>query len=203
MNEETIAKKFSRRTFMKGMGAGVVGGYAVMPTMEKAANDADDVAGEKREWLSLTVNSQKVRVQIPPQTTLAELLRNRLALTGAKVACNHGECGGCTVLVDGKAIYACHFLALDAADKDVLTIEGLLTGEEIHQLQQSFVDHDGLQCGFCTPGQIMAAYALLQKYPKPTREQVMAGMSGNLCRCAAYPKIIDSVLAMAEKNSWQ
>ena len=198
MNDETTQKKFSRRTFMKGMGAGVVGGYAIVPTLEKAAKDADDITNsEAKEWLSLTVNRQKVRLQIAPQTTLAELLRDRLALTGAKVVCNHGECGSCTVLVDGKAVYACHFLALDAADKEVLTIEGLLSGEKLHHLQQAFVDHDGLQCGFCTPGQIMAAYGLLQKYPKPTREQVLAGMSGNLCRCAAYPKIIESVLAAA------
>lgn len=201
MNDKATSNKFSRRTFMKGMGAGVAGAYAIVPTLEKAAKNAADAAsGEARESLSLTVNGKKVQLQIPPQTTLAELLREHLALTGTKIVCNQGECGGCTVLVGGKLVYSCHFLALDAAEKEVLTIEGLLKGEELHHVQKAFVDHDGLQCGFCTPGQIMAAYALLQKNPKPTREQVMAGMSGNLCRCAAYPKIIDSVMAAAEKQ---
>ncbi len=136
-----------------------------------------------------------------PQTSLAELLRHQLKLTGTKIVCNHGECGACTVLLDNKVVYACHMLALDAAGKSVITIEGLLQGEELHPLQKAFVDHDGLQCGFCTPGQIMAAQGLLLKNPHPTREEVLVGMSGNLCRCAAYPHIIESVLAAAQNNS--
>jgi aerobic-type carbon monoxide dehydrogenase small subunit (CoxS/CutS family) len=102
-------------------------------------------------------------------------------------------------LLNGKAIYSCHILALDAADKEVLTIEGLLNGEKLHPLQEAFIEQDGVQCGYCTPGQIMAAYALLLKNPKPTEEQVKEGMSGNLCRCSAYPNIVKSVMAAAEK----
>ena len=101
--------------------------------------------------------------------------------------------------MNGKAVYACHLLALDTADKEITTIEGLLKEEKLHPLQEAFVEKDGLQCGYCTPGQVMAAYVLLKENPRPSKEQVMKGMSGNLCRCGAYPKIIDSVLAAAAK----
>jgi aerobic-type carbon monoxide dehydrogenase small subunit (CoxS/CutS family) len=135
---------------------------------------------------------------VEPRTTLAELLRNRLKLTGTKIVCNQGECGGCTVLMNGKAVYSCHMLALDAAGKEITTIEGLMSGEKLHPIQQAFIDHDGLQCGFCTPGQIMAAEEILIKNSKPSKEEILDGMSGNLCRCAAYPNILKSVVAAAE-----
>ncbi len=200
MNEDSKPKSISRRKFLQGVGTGVIGG-AVLPGA---------LSGEKKkkkeqpphpgnELLTLNVNGKNVRAMIEPRTTLAELLRDHLNLTGTKIVCNQGECGGCTVLLDGKAIYSCHTLALDAQGKKVVTIEGLLTGEKLHPIQQAFIDHDGLQCGFCTPGQVMAAQALLLKHPKPTPQQVKEGMAGNLCRCAAYPNIIKSVLAAAEK----
>jgi len=153
-----------------------------------------------KEPLTLNVNGKPVRVLVEPRTTLAELLRDRLDLTGTKVVCNQGECGSCTVLLNGEAVYSCHILALDAAGKEVTTVEGLMEGEKLHPLQEAFIEHDGLQCGFCTPGQIMAARALLLKHPRPTVEQVKEGMAGNLCRCSAYPNIIDSVLAAAKKG---
>ncbi len=191
---------------MKGLGTGVVGSSVMLGTlravpmpMEEASSQAEDEA--RLVPLVLTVNGKAVRLKIEPQTTLAELLRERLQLTGTKVVCNQGECGACTVLLDGKAVYSCHTLALDAAGKEVITIEGLMNGEELHPLQQAFIDKDGMQCGFCTPGQIMAAEALLQKYPKPDRQQMLSAMSGNICRCAAYPKIIDSVLEASRKRS--
>ena len=147
----------------------------------------------------LKVNDKQIRLLIEPRTTLAQVLRDQLHLTGTKIICNQGECGGYTVLLDGKAVYSCHILALDAAGKEVTTIEGLLNGEKLHPIQQAFIDHDGYQCGFCTPGQIMSAQGLLLKNSKPDREQVKEAMAGNLCRCSAYPNIVESVLAAAEK----
>ena len=201
MNDKSKPKTFSRRNFLKGVGSGVVGSYMVVPglsNISKKIIEETENEGNGKERLALKVNGKKVSVLVEPRTTLIEVLRDRLKLTGTKLVCNQGECGGCTVLLDGKAVYSCHLLALDAAGKEVTTIEGLLTGEKLHPIQEAFVEHDGLQCGFCTPGQIMAAQALLLKNSKPTREEVLDGMSGNICRCAAYPNIIKSVIAAAE-----
>ena len=154
---------------------------------------------DRLEVVKLKVNGKNVRLLIQPETTLVEILRDKLQLTGTKISCNNGECGGCTLLLDGRAVYSCHMLALDAAGKEVITIEGLMNGEELHSLQQAFIDEDGLQCGFCTPGQIMAAYALLLNNPAPTKDEITEAMSGNLCKCAAYPNIIKSVQTAAVK----
>lgn len=200
MNEDSKPKQISRRKFLQGVGTGVIGSAVIPGALsgeKKKKQEPPPHPG--KELLVLNVNGKQIRAMIEPQTTLAELLRNHLNLTGTKIVCNHGECGGCTVLLDGKAVYSCHILALDTQGKKVVTIEGLLTGEKLHPIQQTFIDHDGLQCGFCTPGQIMAAQALLLKHPKPTPNQVKEGMAGNLCRCAAYPNIIKSVMAAAEK----
>ena len=201
--EDSKPKDISRRKFIRGIGTGVIGGAVLPGTLvsEPAKKKEDDSPRHKgKELLALKVNGKPVRILVEPRTTLAELLRDRLNLTGTKMVCNHGECGSCTVLLNGEAVYSCHILALDAAGKDVVTVEGLLEGEKLHPLQEAFIEHDGLQCGFCTPGQIMAARALLLKNPRPTVEQVKEGMAGNLCRCSAYPNIIDSVLAAAKKG---
>ena len=202
MSSEKKEKPISRRKFIQGMGAGVVGSAvsgAVLPGaltgQPSEKKEKIDRPHEGSVPLSLKVNGKHVRVMVEPRTTLAQLLRERLQLTGTKVMCNRGECGSCTVLLDGKAVYSCHMLALDAAGKEVVTIEGLMKGEELHPIQEAFIEQDGLQCGFCTPGQILAAAALLKKHPKPTPDQVKEGMSGNLCRCGAYPNIEKSVLA--------
>lgn len=206
MSKENKMETFSRRSFVKGVGAGLMGSYTLLKPGRAAAKAKDEKAEklaeihEGKTELSLTVNGKKVRVLVEPRETLAELLRERLQLTGTKISCNHGECGSCTVLLDGRAVYSCHMLALDAAGGEVLTIEGLLTGDKLHPIQEAFLEHDGLQCGFCTPGQIMSAQALLNKTPRPTRDEVLMGMSGNICRCSAYPKIIESVLAAAERK---
>ncbi len=199
MDESKKPKAISRRKFIKGVGTGIVGTYVVPSAL--SAIGKEEKKGPKEDWIpiSLTVNGKKVRVKVEPRMTLAELLREELELTGTKVVCNRGECGGCTVVLDGKAVYSCHILALDADGKEVLTVEGLMQGEALHPLQEAFWEKDGLQCGFCTPGQIMAAYALLKRRPRPSVEEIKEGMSGNLCRCAAYPKIIESVQAAAEK----
>jgi len=198
-DDKTKKGDISRRQFMKRMGAGVASGYVVPQTLIAApalAVSQKEEAQQNLHELMLTVNGKQVRLMVEPSTTLAELVREHLHLTGTKIVCNAAECGNCTVLLDGKAVYACHTLALDAAGKEVTTIEGLLSGEELHPVQKAFHEHDGYQCGFCTPGQIMAAHALLLRTPKPTREHVLKGMSGNICRCAAYPKIVESVLAV-------
>ena len=153
------------------------------------------VRDEHGNDLEINLNGKRHRLHIEPRATLAEVLRDHLGLTGTKIACNRGMCGTCTVLLDGLAIYSCHTLALDASGKKVTTVEGLMKGEELHPLQQAFVDRDGLQCGYCTPGQVMAAEALLRANPDPTTAEIKAGMSGNLCRCGAYPKIIESIEA--------
>ncbi|MBN1153595.1 2Fe-2S iron-sulfur cluster binding domain-containing protein [candidate division KSB1 bacterium] len=200
MGEESQKKGLSRRKFIQGVGTGVIGS-AVLPHVIKAQHETraadEDTTGQ---LLDVKVNGKRYRVEIDPQTTLAEFLRDELNLTGTKIICNQGECGGCTVLLNDKAVYSCHMLALDANGKEVVTIEGLMNGEVIHPLQKAFLEKDGYQCGFCTPGQIMAAYALLKENPHPTKEEVMFNMSGNICRCGAYPKIVDSVLYAAEQQ---
>jgi xanthine dehydrogenase YagT iron-sulfur-binding subunit len=201
MNEDSKPRKFTRRKFIKGVGTGVAGAYAFVPGIERISKKIIDetLDEEGKSQLSLKVNGKRIKTKVEPRTTLAELLRDKLKLTGTKVVCNQGECGACTVLLDGKAVYSCHMLALDADGKEVTTIEGLLTGEKLNPVQEAFIEHDGIQCGFCTPGQIMSAQALLNKNPKPTKEQILDGMSGNICRCSAYPNIIKSVVAAAEK----
>lgn len=197
------SKDISRRKFIKNLSGGVIGtGVALHIPPGQVQAETGKVKQEIPAGhipLSIKVNDKSYRLHIAPETTLVEVIRDYLQLTGTKVSCNQGECGSCTVLLDGKTVYSCHILAADADGKEVTTIEGLMNGEELHPLQQAFVDHDGLQCGFCTPGQIMAAEGLLIANPNPTREQAIKAMSGNLCRCAAYPKIIDSVLGAAEK----
>lgn len=199
MSEHSKSKKISRRKFMNQFGTGVVGTYALFPTLQKSPQNGRDENDQRKVPLQLKVNGQTVKTTVEPETTLVELLRDELQLTGTKIVCNHGECGSCAVLLDGKSVYSCNMLALDTEGKEITTIEGLLKGEQLHPVQEAFVEKDGLQCGFCTPGQIMAAYALLLKNPNPSKEDVQNSMSGNLCRCAAYPKIIESVLEAAER----
>ncbi len=185
-----------RRTFIKTLGVGVAGATAVGAMGPEADAEESPALPAGTQILDLTVNGKRHRLHVESRTTLAELLRDELGFTGTKVACNRGMCGTCTVLLDGLAVYSCHTLALDAHGKQVLTVEGLMKGEELHPLQQAFVDHDGLQCGYCTPGQVMAAEALLRENPEPSRADIEAGMAGNLCRCGAYPKIIESIESM-------
>ena len=156
-----------------------------------------------KQVLTFNVNGLRHDAIVTPNITLAEVLRDELGLTGAKESCQVGECGACTVLVDGEPALSCCVLAIAVRDKDILTIEGLAanagkTGDELHPIQQSFVDHGAIQCGFCSPGMILMAKALLDENPSPTREEVREGLGGNLCRCTGYVKIVDSVLAAAD-----
>ena len=147
--------------------------------------------------LSMAVNGRARSVRVEPRETLADVLRERMGLTGLKVSCDVQVCGACTVLVDGLAVSACTYLAIDAEGCDVLTVEGLATDDGLSPLQQAFIDAAAFQCGFCTPGMLMAATALLADNPTPTRDEVVAGIGGNLCRCTGYVPIVDAVLAAA------
>ena len=149
--------------------------------------------------LKLTVNGQAHEVLVGLTTTLLEVLRDKLFITSPKVGCNTGDCGTCTVLLDGRPVRSCITNALAAADKAVITVEGLAQPGHLHPLQEAFHENYGAQCGYCTPGMILAAKALLDQNPKPTRMEVKEALSGNLCRCTGYGKIIDSVLAAADK----
>jgi carbon-monoxide dehydrogenase small subunit len=148
--------------------------------------------------IKLMVNGVIYEVTIEPQRTLLEVLRNNLGLTGAKKACDTGDCGACTVLVDGKPVASCLVLAVEAQGKDIITIEGLAKGGKLHPLQQAFVDHGAIQCGFCTPGMILSSKALLDRNPKPTENEVKDAIVGNLCRCTGYAKIIEAILAASQ-----
>ena len=154
--------------------------------------------GPNKVPVTLNVNGQRQTIEVEPRRTLVEALRVDLGLTGTKLVCDMGNCGACTVLVDGVAVYSCLTLAIDCAGKSISTVEGLSEGGTLDRLQQAFVANDALQCGFCTPGQLMAAHALLQRNPNPTEDEVVAEMSGNLCRCGAYRGIVKAVLAAAE-----
>ena len=146
--------------------------------------------------VELTVNGKKVWGDIDTRMTLAEFIREELGLTGTKVGCNRAECGSCTVILDGNPVYSCTVLAVEAAGREVLTIEGLATNEkELHPLQKAFIEYDALQCGYCTPGMIMAVKALLDKTLHPSEDEIRRAIEGNLCRCGSYPNIIKAVLA--------
>jgi aerobic-type carbon monoxide dehydrogenase small subunit (CoxS/CutS family) len=148
--------------------------------------------------VELSVNGTRYQLKIEPWRTLVEVLREELGLMGTKKSCNEGECGACTVIMDGKAVTSCLVLALDARGKDIVTIEGLSHGETLDPIQESFLKHGGVQCGYCTSGMIMSAKALLDKNPNPTLDDTRRAISGNLCRCTGYQHIIDSIMAVPE-----
>lgn len=151
--------------------------------------------------IELKVNGETFLLKIEPWRTLVEVLRESLGLMGTKKSCVEGECGACTVIMDGKAVTSCLVLALDAQGKEILTIEGLANGEALDPIQESFLKHGGLQCGFCTPGMVMSAKALLDDNPNPTLEETRQAISGNLCRCTGYQHIIDSIMNVSKKES--
>jgi carbon-monoxide dehydrogenase small subunit len=143
--------------------------------------------------IHLNINNEDYDVIAQPGESLLDLLRNRLNLTGTKKGCNEGDCGACTVILGGRAVNACLVLAVEAEGQEILTIEGLAHGPEMHPLQAAFIKHGGFQCGFCTPGMLLSAKALLDENPNPTDEEIRRGISGNLCRCTGYAKIVESI----------
>ena len=152
----------------------------------------------RKEIANFVVNGKPYEVIIEPHMLLVDVLRDKLGLTGTKYACGTGDCGACTVLVEGKPVLSCLTLAMTVRGKDILTIEGLVEGTTLHPIQQAFVDNGAVQCGFCTPGMILSAKALLNENPNPTRDEVEVALAGNLCRCTGYVKIVDAVLAAVE-----
>ncbi|MFB3093533.1 MAG: (2Fe-2S)-binding protein [Dehalococcoidia bacterium] len=152
-----------------------------------------------KQTIHIKINGQPQEVAVEPHWTLLETVREQLALTGSKEGCGTGDCGACSMIVDGKLITSCLMLAPEAEGSEVLTIEGLARNGELHPVQQSFIEAGGVQCGFCTPGMIMATKALLDRNSRPTLEDVRLGLAGNLCRCTGYAKIYEAVLAAAER----
>ncbi len=196
-------KEVSRRDFIKGFGGGALGAAVAPKLLTPGALSVQTGSGEvavySKKQVSLTVNGKPVSLVVNANETLLEVLRDRLNLTGAKKVCDRGECGACTVLLDGKPVYACMFLAIRAHGSQITTIEGLASEANLHPVQQAFIDKDGYQCGFCTPGVIMTTAAFLSRNPDPTRHQIQHALSGNLCRCGNYQKIFDAVTEAARK----
>jgi len=152
--------------------------------------------------IAFKLNNEEVSIEIEANRTLLDMLREEFDLTGAKEGCGAGECGACTVMLEGKAVNSCLVLAIEAEGKEILTIEGLSNGIDLHPLQRAFVDHAALQCGFCTPGMIMTALAFLQQHKNPTEEDIKDGLAGNLCRCTGYQNIIDAVMEVSKSINW-
>lgn len=183
---------FTRRAFLKGASIAAVGG-GVGGEVAAGTATATRTIGTGPQDLTLRVNDQDRPVVVETRTTLLDALRDELDLTGAKNICDHGACGGCTVLVDGQPVNSCMMLAFDAEGAQITTVEGLSRGDDLHPVQRAFVECDALQCGFCTPGMIVSAVACLDRYDKPTTEQIRHQMSGNLCRCGTYTRIIEAL----------
>ena len=198
-------RDISRRAFLRGstagLAAGAVAGSLAGRTEEAGAVEAMGPKFENIVNVTLKVNGVEYRLAVEPRVTLLDALRERLALTGTKKGCNYGECGACTVHVDGKRVNACMTLAATADGKEVVTIEGLAREGELHPMQQAFIEHDAFQCGYCTPGQIMSAVALIEEGHALSPEEIREWMSGNICRCAAYPQIVAAIEDVAKRGN--
>ena len=150
--------------------------------------------------ISLKINENKYNITVDTRMTLLEAIREKVGLTGTKEGCSVGECGTCTVLLDGKPVYSCLMLAVEAEGKDIMTIEGLADEDGLHPIQKAFVEHGAVQCGFCTPGMILSAKALLDDNPNPTEDDIRRAISGNICRCTGYVKIIEAIGSLSSKH---
>jgi xanthine dehydrogenase YagT iron-sulfur-binding subunit len=203
---ENEKEKVSRRGFLKGAGLTAAGTAILESGIAGAREAAASVAGPKvvgpgRIPVTLRVNGKELKAEVEPRTTLAETLRFDLGLTGTKVVCDRGACSACTVMLDGLPVCSCMTLAVDVGARAVTTVEGLASGDKLHPVQEAFVEHDALQCGFCTPGMVMSCAALLARNPSPTLDDVRAATSGNICRCGTYPKVFDAALAAARNTT--
>jgi xanthine dehydrogenase YagT iron-sulfur-binding subunit len=191
-------KGVSRRGFLAGAGL-TTAGAAIVESGARQAGAAEQsatasrVAGPGAVAMALQVNGQPYRFTADLRTTLLDALREKIGLTGSKKGCDHGQCGACTVHIDGRRVLSCLMLAASAQGKQVTTVEGLARGDTLHPMQQAFIDHDAFQCGYCTPGQIMSAVAMVDEGHADTDAEIREYMSGNLCRCAAYPNIVAAV----------
>jgi aerobic-type carbon monoxide dehydrogenase small subunit (CoxS/CutS family) len=194
-------KPISRRSFLERSGAGMAAATAIPALEAPILQVQSQPAEEKRREVRLKVNGQDHRVEVEDHWTLVEVLRDHLSLTGTRVGCDRGECGACTVLLDGKSLYSCSYLAVWAEGKEILTVEGLALGDQLDPLQEAFIEHDGPQCGFCTSGQLMSAKALLNQNPNPSEEEARQAMAGNICRCSNFNRYMEAVLATSGKES--
>ena len=193
--------RFTRRGFLKGAGAGAVTA-AVAPAIlvsEAGTAAAQEAEGVMSATISLDVNGSTHNALVEARTTLADALRDRLEITGPKVVCDKGECGACTVELDGKLVFSCMTLAMDAQGRKIETVEGMADGDNLHPIQEAFVEKDALMCGFCTPGFLVSSKSLLDANDNPTPEEVREGLSGNICRCGTYPHVFEAVMSAAEK----
>ena len=188
----------TRRGFLGSVGAGAV--VAATGVARPGEAVPEITSPEEMVQVALMINGRIHRLLVEPRWTLLFVLRERLTITGTKAGCERGECGSCTVLIDGQARYACMTLAVEAEGTEITTVEGLLDGEELGTVQKAFVEEDAFQCGYCTPGQVMAAEGLLRINPSPSFDEIRCGMSGNLCRCGAYPHIVNAVTTAAENK---
>jgi xanthine dehydrogenase YagT iron-sulfur-binding subunit len=200
-NREPESSGVSRRDFLKISGISVAVPLIAGPKMVMAAGQAVPVHGPGKVPMEFTINGKKHNASLEPRVTLLDALRDQFELTGAKRVCDRAECGACTVLVDNKAVYACAVLAIEAQGKSITTVESLTQGGALHPVQQAFVENDASQCGFCTPGFIVACKAFLDKHPQPSAEDIRRGLSGNLCRCGTYHGIQQAIAQMARKGA--
>ncbi|HVS51543.1 MAG TPA: (2Fe-2S)-binding protein [Opitutaceae bacterium] len=196
------AGAFSRRQFLRGLGTTAVTAAALGSTLRGASTAPaknDDARSASAAPLALKVNGELRTLTLEPRVTLLEAIRVHAGLTGPKETCDRGTCGACTVLLDGMPVYACMMLAVEGQGREVTTIEGI-SRDGLTPLQQAFVEHDGLQCGYCTPGFVMSLTALLKKNPRPTETEVRGACAGHLCRCGSYPKIFAAALAASART---
>src|SRR4051812_19876664 len=202
MSDTDDRPSFSRRDFLKSAGLGSLATAATtIGASEAAAQSAGPRAvGPGDVPVTLMVNGKRIELRIEPRVTLLDAIRNRADLTGNKRVCDRGTCGACTMIVDGRTVYSCSTLAIDVAGKQIRTVDGLATGNTLNPVQQAFCDVDALMCGFCTPGFVVAATALLERNPNPTRQQVAKGLDGNICRCGTFVRIMEATMAAAAKG---
>ncbi len=196
MSRPRRTKEISRRKFIGGTGAALVAATAA-PAIHAQGIDQARTGGSPRSTIRLTINGKSQSVEVEDRWTLVEVLRDHLNLPGTKIGCDRGECGACTVLLEGKPVYSCSQLAVWMDGKSIQTVEGLEHNGKLDALQQSFMDHDAPQCGFCTSGQLMSAKACLNSHPHATRDEVRAAMTGNICRCSNYNRYVAATLAVA------
>ena len=189
-------KRFSvsRRDFLKTAGVSSLAASVVGVAEADAQTAGPAVVGPGEVPVQLMVNGRRIDLRIEPRVTLLDALRTRADLTGNKRVCDRGACGACTMIVDGRTVYACSTLAIEVQGKQIRTVDGLASGNTLHPVQQAFCDRDGLMCGFCTPGFVMATVALLEKHPNPTPEQARKGLDGNICRCGTFTRIMEAAM---------
>ncbi len=198
MEEQQHCPQESRRAFLKQSTA-LAALATASPLLVKAAENEEKISSYfEKNPLQLEINGQLQNLSVEPRVTLLDLLREQLGLTGTKKGCDHGQCGCCTVHVDGKRINSCLSLAVMNQGKKITTIEGLANGEQLHPMQEAFMKHDGFQCGYCTPGQIMSAIGCIREGHANSAEDIREYMSGNICRCGAYPNIVDAIMEVKQ-----